>query len=768
MAPVNIKYIVSFSSQDDHHKANNLITSDGSKKWLSHPKDRSGKLEIIMQLEEACHLAFIDIGTTWCASLELRVGRSDWSQTTEFKPLVASVNLMSPADCLLSRATNCIKMFSKSDFSPEIAAEQWDRLQIICRQPFRKEVQYGVSFVRVQRSLPSSGISDHQETSDVCTVKETKNVASIQKHFFGVNSEKEANSPTSADGLKYRLMKISGSAENGCDQGLSRTAMLVLKATENRPKLEQVASPHIKPGLFSDHVAKKYATPIDQEITVFLPTLKISIHDVDKVTIADLRHKFEKKKRRKLTIEEKRIFSKICQDFICDLFDKATSHQDVQIQKGIVSQSRVTTPASKSGKVNGHSNNLHHIENNTVTSTPKRKIIKPQSKTSPHADKSNQVRTEFHKEVISHSSANPSTPKAEKVNHHSKNHQHTSSPSVLKKNIVTQSKKKYSYPTNSKAQCIDIDTDDLALNFKPIKSDKPTDITDSAVKDSHSESNGCIWLNKSSKLSKTSPPISSAAKRRKLNKTSLNILHDFILDTSSGEEEDTLNRKDVYPDKFTPSKPKLPASANVLESSPKTVLISANTVSSPKNSIYQRKIVGATSETSTQSLVESSPRSTQKQLSLKLTRGRPSNNDSQSNTSRVLSATTGTPKNKKRQLELVNSTKSKASVSKVEQSVTAGPHTKLTPVTSSSLETRYDDGHRSSLQSDLILCDVCHELFPSKTIDSHKAFCLSSFNWTSDEEEITIETRAGEAECPICLQTFPLDVLPAHASECGL
>ncbi|CAL1535181.1 unnamed protein product, partial [Lymnaea stagnalis] len=37
-----------------------------------------------------------------------------------------------------------------------------------------------------------------------------------------------------AEALKFRLMKMSGSSENGCEheQALSRTAKIVLKATE--------------------------------------------------------------------------------------------------------------------------------------------------------------------------------------------------------------------------------------------------------------------------------------------------------------------------------------------------------------------------------------------------------------------------------------------------------------------------------------------------------------------------------------------------------
>lgn len=50
--------------QDTVHKVFNLLDSGGEKKWLSDPKDRSGTLEAIFQLDQPCHLASIDIGKT--------------------------------------------------------------------------------------------------------------------------------------------------------------------------------------------------------------------------------------------------------------------------------------------------------------------------------------------------------------------------------------------------------------------------------------------------------------------------------------------------------------------------------------------------------------------------------------------------------------------------------------------------------------------------------------------------------------------------------
>ena len=53
-----------FSPQDDHNKASNLISSEGTKRWLSNPKDKTGKIDIILQLEEPCHFNYVDIGLT--------------------------------------------------------------------------------------------------------------------------------------------------------------------------------------------------------------------------------------------------------------------------------------------------------------------------------------------------------------------------------------------------------------------------------------------------------------------------------------------------------------------------------------------------------------------------------------------------------------------------------------------------------------------------------------------------------------------------------
>lgn len=52
------------------------------------------------------------LGTIWCATLEIKVGRSDWPAGREFETLAYTVNLMTPAECITNKNPNKTQMFS--------------------------------------------------------------------------------------------------------------------------------------------------------------------------------------------------------------------------------------------------------------------------------------------------------------------------------------------------------------------------------------------------------------------------------------------------------------------------------------------------------------------------------------------------------------------------------------------------------------------------------------------------------------------------------
>ena len=59
MAPVPVKCIISFSSQDAKHPAENLVKGFSVLKWLGSLADGSGRLEATFQLQNPCVLFFL-------------------------------------------------------------------------------------------------------------------------------------------------------------------------------------------------------------------------------------------------------------------------------------------------------------------------------------------------------------------------------------------------------------------------------------------------------------------------------------------------------------------------------------------------------------------------------------------------------------------------------------------------------------------------------------------------------------------------------------
>ena len=66
-----------------------------------------------------------------------------------------------------------------AEFDSEVVKNKWDIMKIICRQPFRRNVQVGLSFVGVKPvEAPVSEVH--------CAPKSTpKSVEAILDHFFG-------------------------------------------------------------------------------------------------------------------------------------------------------------------------------------------------------------------------------------------------------------------------------------------------------------------------------------------------------------------------------------------------------------------------------------------------------------------------------------------------------------------------------------------------------------------------------------------------------
>lgn len=124
--------------------ADNILSIDSSKKWkCRNPGEKN--VVIVLQLEKASLITGVDVGNEHSAYVEILVSRSE--NKDDFKVLLTMCSFMTPVESRQSQNVNKVRMFSKNDLSKPECDEKWDRIKIVCTQPFNKHVQYGLNFI---------------------------------------------------------------------------------------------------------------------------------------------------------------------------------------------------------------------------------------------------------------------------------------------------------------------------------------------------------------------------------------------------------------------------------------------------------------------------------------------------------------------------------------------------------------------------------------------------------------------------------------------
>ncbi|XP_074429101.1 protein XNDC1N [Larus michahellis] len=233
MAPVKISHVVSFSSQDPKYPVENLLLEDGHRPWLSCPRDRSRQLRVELQLERASAIGYVDVGNCGCAFLQVEVGRSSWPLDRPFLTLVPSVALMTPADSKLGQNRCGVRMFKEADFLALAVGQKWDRLRLTCSQPFNKQGQFGLSFIRLRTPQdaehPEHPLPSRQGLEDVePTDSPWRSSPAFCRTFF----PEPRSSSREEEQLKSRLQQLEPGASSTAR--LSRPAQMVLSAARSR------------------------------------------------------------------------------------------------------------------------------------------------------------------------------------------------------------------------------------------------------------------------------------------------------------------------------------------------------------------------------------------------------------------------------------------------------------------------------------------------------------------------------------------------------
>ncbi|XP_014459177.2 protein XNDC1N [Alligator mississippiensis] len=239
MAPVKISHVVSFTSQDPKHPVENLLCEDSLRPWLSCPQDRSRQLRVELQLERASAIGYIDIGNCGCAFLQIEVGRSSWPPDQPYVTLVPCTTLMIPVDSKLDRNRSGVRMFKEGDFLASARGEKWDRLRVTCSQPFNKQTQFGLSFLRLRTPLDldhgqAAPVPHHSSEDCEPTASPWLANPAFRRTFFP-EAQPSTEQQEELRSCLQQLEPGSGSHPRS-PAGLSRTARMVLSATQARAR----------------------------------------------------------------------------------------------------------------------------------------------------------------------------------------------------------------------------------------------------------------------------------------------------------------------------------------------------------------------------------------------------------------------------------------------------------------------------------------------------------------------------------------------------
>ncbi|XP_063385328.1 DNA repair protein XRCC1 [Cydia fagiglandana] len=149
MPRVKLDYVVSFSSEDSENPASNLLAYEVSKKkWLG--KEGEASCSVVLQLKHAVQISTVHIGAYHAALVEVLVGRSE-TPNDQFEVLVPSSVFLSPMDSRRGSGVERVRSFSAEQLAPA-KAQKWDRVRVVCSQPYNKHCKYGLSFVHIFES----------------------------------------------------------------------------------------------------------------------------------------------------------------------------------------------------------------------------------------------------------------------------------------------------------------------------------------------------------------------------------------------------------------------------------------------------------------------------------------------------------------------------------------------------------------------------------------------------------------------------------------
>lgn len=263
MPEIKVQHVVSCSSEDKNHPSENLLKPEGTHKWkCSTAGEKSAT--VVLQFEKASQIHSLDIGNEGSAFIEVLVGRASAVTDQDYQVLLVASSFMTPTESRNGTNRNSVRMFGSDRLSKTTANEKWDRVKIVCTQPFNKTVTYGISFIKFH-SPPSDeekGSGDKKKIGAFFINPENEDDISSGSVFANRGKLVKAENPpvTGAAAVRAasRLAEESRSSSYPTSRLSSSSSPSTSKPDENKTKTDSTAKP-------SPSSKRKHALSDDEE-----------------------------------------------------------------------------------------------------------------------------------------------------------------------------------------------------------------------------------------------------------------------------------------------------------------------------------------------------------------------------------------------------------------------------------------------------------------------------------------------------------------------
>uniref|UniRef100_A0AAX7W8P6 DNA repair protein XRCC1 n=1 Tax=Astatotilapia calliptera TaxID=8154 RepID=A0AAX7W8P6_ASTCA len=250
MPEIKLKHVVSCSTEDSTHRADNLLSSDTYRKWkAARPGEK--QISVILQFEKEEQVHSIDIGNEGSAFIEVLVGNSSAVRDQDYEVLLVMSSFMSPTESRSGTNMNRVRFFGPNQLQKSTAQEKWDRVKIVCSQPYSKNIAYGLAFVKFHsppdKNDPPPTSSPKLTKLGQFRVKDESPASgpSLQPGSLFFSRENATKSSTSLKG-KSNYLSLPAAGELSLSFLIISTASPVQKAADRKRESESKPEPKTK------------------------------------------------------------------------------------------------------------------------------------------------------------------------------------------------------------------------------------------------------------------------------------------------------------------------------------------------------------------------------------------------------------------------------------------------------------------------------------------------------------------------------------------